>query len=234
MASSRLPGKPLVDIEGIPMVIRVAQQATKSSVGRVVIACCEQEVYDVANKYGITAVMTSPSLASGTDRVYQALEKIDPTKELDIIINLQGDMPTINPVSIRELLLVFSDASVEMATLASIIKNKKEYSDNNVVKVVIGKNNLGGNAIYFSRSLVPFGEGPVFHHIGIYAFKRKKLEEFVNLEVSQLEKRESLEQLRALEAGMSIYVKVIDEVPIGVDTASDLSNVRKYVKDYDL
>ena len=178
--------------------------------------------------------MTSPSLASGTDRVYQALEKIDPTKELDIIINLQGDMPTINPVSIRELLLVFSDASVEMATLASIIKNKKEYSDNNVVKVVIGKNNLGGNAIYFSRSLVPFGEGPVFHHIGIYAFKRKKLEEFVNLEVSPLEKRESLEQLRALEAGMSIYVKVIDEVPIGVDTASDLSNVREYVKDYDL
>ena len=111
---------------------------------------------------------------------------------------------------------------------------KKEYGDNNVVKVVIGKNNLGGNAIYFSRSLVPFGEGPVFHHIGIYAFKRKKIEEFVNLEVSQLEKRESLEQLRALEAGMSIYVKVIDEVPIGVDTASDLSNVRKYVKNYDV
>ena len=234
MASSRLPGKPLIDIEGIPMVIRVAQQAIKSSVGRVVIACCEPEVYDVANKYGITVVMTSPSLASGTDRVYQAVEKIDPSKELDIIINLQGDMPTINPVSIRELLLVFSDASVEIATLASIIKNKKEYGDNNVVKVVIGKNNLGGNAIYFSRSLVPFGEGPVFHHIGIYAFKRKKIEEFVNLEVSQLEKRESLEQLRALEAGMSIYVKVIDEVPIGVDTASDLSNVRKYVKDYDV
>jgi len=233
MASTRLPRKPLLEIEGIPMVVRVARQAIKSEIGKVVVACCDEEVYDVATKYGLIAVMTSPELKSGTDRVYKALEIIDASEESDVIINLQGDYPTINPSSIRTLLSSFSDPSIKIATLASIIKNKKERDDINVVKVVIANNNSGGDALYFSRYPVPYGDGLLYHHIGIYAFRREALKKFVNLETSQLEKRERLEQLRALEAGMSIYVKIVDEMPIGVDTASDLSNARKFIKNQD-
>ena len=230
MSSIRLPGKPLIDLEGIPMVIRVAQQAIKSQVGQVAVACCEKEVFEVVKKYKINAIMTDPNLPSGSDRVYQALQKINSFKDIKIIINLQGDMPTINPKSIKDLLYSLEKSSGDIATLASEITDKRELSDSNVVKVVIANSKPGGKALYFSRQCIPFGDGPVYHHIGIYAFKKDALYEFVNMKPSTLEKRERLEQLRALEGGLTINVKVIDDVPIGVDTQSDLVKVRSLIK----
>ena len=230
MASTRLPRKPLLEIEGIPMVVRVARQAIKSEIGKVVVACCDEEVFDVVTKYGLIAVMTSPELESGTDRVYKALEIIDTSEESDVIINLQGDYPTINPSSIRTLLSSFSDPSIKIATLASIIKNEKERDDINVVKVVIANNNSGGDALYFSRYPVPYGDGLLYHHIGIYAFTNIALTKYVKLARSKLEIQRNLEQMRALENNLIIKVGLSDSLPLGVDTEEDLAKVSKEMK----
>ena len=232
MNSTRLPGKPLLDMEGIPMVIRVAKQALASKVGDVIIACCDEAIYKVANSYGINAVYTRDNHSSGSDRIYEALNNIDPLKKIETIINLQGDMPTISPNTINSILDYKQLVNSDIYTLATKINNSEEKHDPNVVKVVISKDckNSFGKALYFSRSPVPYGKGPLYHHIGIYGYTRESLERFVKLKPSELELRESLEQLRAMEANMNVHVGIIDEIPIGVDNLADFKKACEYIK----
>ncbi|MBH87530.1 MAG: 3-deoxy-manno-octulosonate cytidylyltransferase [Pelagibacterales bacterium] len=232
MQSKRLPGKPLLDIEGIPMVIRVAKQAIKSNSGLVYIACCDEEVYKTAKTYGINAIMTNPDHSSGTDRVYEAFKNIENTNNIKTIINLQGDMPTISSSVIRDLVKLKEKIPCDIFTLVNEINDEDEKLDKDIVKVVLSleKSEKYGKALYFSRSLIPYGEGPVYHHIGIYAYSRDSLEKFITLKPSFLEKRESLEQLRALEANMNIKASVVKNNPIGVDNLADFNKACEYVR----
>ena len=232
MQSSRLPGKPLLDMEGIPMVIRVALKAKESKVGEVFIACCDEIVSKAANSHGINVVSTRSDHISGSDRIHEALTKIDPLKNIETIINLQGDMPTISSKAIFNLVNYKHSINSDIFTLANEIKDEEEIMDSNVVKVVISKNNNDefGKALYFSRSQIPYGNGPLYHHIGIYAYSRESLEKFIKLKASELELRESLEQLRALEANMDIKVGIVDEFPIGVDNLADFKKACDYIR----
>ncbi len=253
MASNRLPGKPLADIGGTPMIVQVIRRAQEAGVGDVVVACDGQEIAEAVAAVGGRAVITDPDLPSGSDRVWQALQEIDPDGHYDIVINLQGDMPTLDPDIVRQALDVLEDDDVDIATLAAEITNEEERDNPAVVKVVIGSkwqvasgrkrghdslpeaNKINrtsadkkvGNALYFSRLPVPYGAEILYHHIGIYAYRRQALEKFVNLPPSPLEQNEKLEQLRALEAAMRIDVAVVDTVPLGVDTPQQLEQVRK-------
>ena len=232
MQSQRLPGKPLLDIEGIPMVIRVAQQAIKSNVGEVWIACCDDEVYKTAKNYGINVIKTKLNHNSGSDRIYEAFKNLDKSNKIETIINLQGDMPTISSDIISNLVKLKESIPSDIFTLANEISNEVDKLDKDIVKVVISKNKntKHGRALYFSRSLIPFGVGPVYHHIGIYAYSRDSLERFINLKQSSLEKRESLEQLRALEDNMDIKVGVVEDSPIGVDNLADFNKACDYIR----
>ena len=232
MQSSRLPGKPLLDMEGIPMVIRVALKAKESKVGEVFIACCDEIVSKTANSHGINVVSTRSDHISGSDRIHEALTKIDPLKNIETIINLQGDMPTISSKAIFNLANYKHSINSDIFTLANEIKDEEEIMDSNVVKVVISRNNNDeyGKALYFSRSPIPYGNGPLYHHIGIYAYSRESLEKFIKLKASELELRESLEQLRALEANMDIKVGIVDEFPIGVDNLADFKKACDYIR----
>ncbi|MBO3758521.1 3-deoxy-manno-octulosonate cytidylyltransferase [Ciceribacter sp. L1K22] len=228
MASTRLPGKPLADICGFPMIVQVAKRAQEANVGRIVVAVDDQAVFDVVKKAGFDVVMTRVDHQSGSDRIYEALCLIDPDKHADIIINVQGDLPTIEPDSIRASLRPLDNPSTDIATLTVEITHEEEKTNPNVVKVVgspIANERL--RALYFTRATAPHGNGPLYHHIGLYAYRRKALETFVSLSPSTLEKRESLEQLRALEAGMRIDVEIISSVPLGVDTPADLDKARQ-------
>ena len=228
MASTRLPGKPIADIAGEPMVVHCWRRAIEADVGPVIVACAESEVARVIEAVGGVAVMTDPALQSGSDRVAAALKKVDPDEKHDVILNLQGDLPTLDPDSIRSVLSGFSRIEVDIVTLACQITDKNEISNPNVVKAVISmeSNTTVGRALYFSRASVPAGLGSYYHHIGIYAYRRAALFNFISLPVSNLEKREKLEQLRALEAGMNIEVVLVDTVPLGVDTPIDLDRAR--------
>ena len=228
MASSRLPGKPLADIEGTPMVIHVLRRAEAAAVGPVVVAAAEAEIAEAVSAAGGRAVATRPDHASGSDRVYEALQSVDPEGAFDAAINLQGDLPAIEPAAIRAVLEPLSDPAVDIATLAAPIVEPGEGNDANVVKAVLALEPEAkvGRALYFSRAAVPAGEGPLYHHIGIYAFRRSALAHYVALPPSTLERREKLEQLRALEAGMRIDVALVDTVPLGVDTPADLARIR--------
>ena len=232
MQSQRLPGKPLLDIEGIPMVIRVAQQAIKSNAGEVWIACCDDEVYKTAKNYGINVIKTKLNHNSGSDRIYEAFKNLDKSNEIEAIINLQGDMPTISSDIISNLVKLKESIPSDIFTLANEISNEVDKLDKDIVKVVISKNKNRkyGRALYFSRSLIPFGVGPVYHHIGIYAYSRDSLERFINLKQSSLEKRESLEQLRALEDNMDIKVGLVEDSPIGVDNLADFNKACDYIR----
>lgn len=225
MASSRLPGKPLANIHGKPMIVHVLDRAENSNIGPVYVACAETEIAKSVSQYGGQAIQTDADLPSGTDRVRAAIDKIDPDEKHDIVINLQGDMPTIEPEVIVTVLKVLQDnPDCDIATAAVKTLDADEISDPNVVKAVITTN---GRALYFTRATAPSGEGPVLHHIGVYAYRRTALSKFCELPPSPLEKRERLEQLRALEAGMTIYVAVVKASPIGVDTQADLERVRQ-------
>ena len=227
MASTRLPGKPLADIAGLPMIVQVARRAAAADVGRVVVAVDDQAVFDAVVAAGFEAVMTRVDHQSGSDRIYEALTKSDPDGHAEIVINVQGDLPTIDPQTIRAALRPLENAETDIATLTTEIRDEHEKTNPNVVKVVgspIDENRL--RALYFTRATAPHGNGPLYHHIGLYAYRRKALEAFVALKPSTLEKRESLEQLRALEAGMRIDVEVVDTVPLGVDTPADLEKAR--------
>jgi 3-deoxy-manno-octulosonate cytidylyltransferase (CMP-KDO synthetase) len=228
MASTRLPGKPLAAIAGRPMIVHVAARAAESGVGRVVVATDAPEIFDAVERHGFEAVMTRPDHASGSDRIFEALLRLDPDAEVDVVVNVQGDLPTIEPQIIRSALGPLNDAAVDIATLGVEIVREDEKANPNVVKVVgspLGASRL--RALYFTRATAPAGEGPLYHHVGLYAYRRAALERFVSLAPSYLEKREKLEQLRALEAGMRIDVEIVRSVPLGVDTPDDLARARE-------
>jgi len=227
MAATRLPGKPLADIGGEPMIVHVLRRAQAADIGPVAVATDSAAVAAVVDKAGGSAVMTRPDHACGSDRIFEALSKIDSARRAEIVVNLQGDLPTIGPADIRAALTPLADAAVDIATLAAEIKAAAERGDPNVVKVVgtpVAPARL--RALYFTRATAPAGEGPLYHHIGLYAFRRAALERFVKLPPSPLERREKLEQLRALEAGMRIDVEIVETVPLGVDTPEDLEKAR--------
>jgi 3-deoxy-manno-octulosonate cytidylyltransferase (CMP-KDO synthetase) len=223
LSSTRLPNKPLADIAGKPMIIRVAEQAYKSQIGEVIIACGDKEIFDVVKNFGYNAVMTDPSLACGTDRIYAAFKLLD--LKAKYIINLQGDLPIIDPTVVSKVYAKLISTQADIATAAAKIIDQEEIKNPNVVKAIIG---YQGKALYFTRAACPYGEGDLYHHIGIYAYTYEALEKFMHFNPSPLEKREKLEQLRALENGLSIFVEVVDTFPIGVDTPDDLEKIRRY------
>jgi 3-deoxy-manno-octulosonate cytidylyltransferase (CMP-KDO synthetase) len=223
MSATRLPGKPLAMIGGDPMIVHVWRRAVESGVGEVAVACGDQEIADAITKVGGRAVMTDPGLPSGSDRIWQALGTLDPQRKHDVIINLQGDMPTLNPAIMQSALALLNNPEVDIGTLAAVIVDENEKKDPAVVKVTIDGQ---GRALSFSRATVPSGDGLFYHHIGLYAYKRHALQKFVSLPPSVLEKREKLEQLRALEAGMRIDVAIVETVPLGVDTPETLEKAR--------
>jgi 3-deoxy-manno-octulosonate cytidylyltransferase (CMP-KDO synthetase) len=227
MASTRLPNKPLADICGAPMIVQVWRRAVEAGVGPVLVAADGPEIVGAVRAAGGEAIETDPDLPSGSDRIFAALQRFDPGRRFEVIVNLQGDLPTIDPASVRAALLPLRDPEVDIATLAARILREEERTDPNVVKAVgspLGPNRL--RALYFTRATAPWGEGELFHHIGLYAYRRAALERFVALPPSPLERREKLEQLRALEAGMRIDVEIVAAVPLGVDAPHDLERAR--------
>jgi 3-deoxy-manno-octulosonate cytidylyltransferase (CMP-KDO synthetase) len=227
MAATRLPGKPLADIAGLPMIVHVMRRAEAAGIGRVAVATDTAEIAAVVTAHGGEAVMTSPEHPSGSDRIHEAMRKLDPDGKAEIVVNLQGDFPTIAPESLREVLPPFADPTVDIVTLASQIHTEEEDLAPSVVKAVgtrIGPRRL--RALYFTRATAPYGDGPRYHHIGVYAYRRAALERFVSLPPSPLERQESLEQLRAVEDGMRIDIMIVDSVPRGVDTPPDLETAR--------
>jgi 3-deoxy-manno-octulosonate cytidylyltransferase (CMP-KDO synthetase) len=228
MASLRLPGKPLADIHGRPMILHVMDRAREADVGRVVIACSEQEVADAVIADGGEAVMTDPDLPSGSDRVHAALQAIDPDGQHDVIVNLQGDLPTIEVSTTLAAVSPLENPAVDIATVTVEITREEEKTNPNVVKAVCAckPGSTVTQALYFTRATAPTGDGPLYHHIGIYAYRREALERFVSLPPGILERRERLEQLRALEDGMRIDIALVDAAPLGVDTPEDLERAR--------
>ena len=229
MASTRLPDKVMADIGGQPMIVQVARRAAEAEIGRVVVATDSAVVADAVRGAGFEAVMTRADHPSGSDRIFEALQAVDPQAQIETVINMQGDLPTIEPETIRAALEPLAAADVDIATLAAVITEDEEKTDANVVKVVgspLSEDRL--RALYFTRATAPHGDGPLYHHIGLYAYRRDALSRFVALPPSPLEKRESLEQLRALEAGMRIDVAIVDSVPLGVDTPADLERARRF------
>jgi 3-deoxy-manno-octulosonate cytidylyltransferase (CMP-KDO synthetase) len=228
LASTRLPGKPLARIGDAPMVVQVWRRAVAAAVGPVAVACAEPEIAAVIEAAGGRAVLTAPDLPSGSDRVFEALQALDPGAQHDVVVNLQGDLPLIDPAAIRAALEPLADAAVDIATLAAPIRDPYEIDAASVVKVAaaFAPGARVARALYFSRLPVPWGEGERYHHIGIYAYRRAALARFVALPPAPLESRERLEQLRALEAGMRIAVALVDTVPLGVDTPDDLARAR--------
>lgn len=228
MASTRLPGKPLALIGTEPMIVHVARRAAAAGVGRVAVATDAPEIRDAVEAAGFQAVMTRADHPSGSDRIHEAMLKLDPEGRAGIVVNVQGDIPAIEPETIRRSVLPLADPSVDIATIAVEIADAAEKVNPNIVKVVGSPRGPGLlRALYFTRATAPYGDGPLYHHIGLYAYRRAALERFVSLPASPLEKRESLEQLRALEAGMRIDVAIVDSVPLGVDTPADLEKARK-------
>jgi 3-deoxy-manno-octulosonate cytidylyltransferase (CMP-KDO synthetase) len=228
MAASRLPGKPLLEIAGLPMIVHVLRRAEAAGIGRVAVATDTREIAAAVTAHGGEAVMTRADHPSGSDRVHEALGRLDPEGQSEIIVNLQGDFPTIRPDNIRDVLVPLDDPAVDIATLAAEIHTEEEALNPNVVKAVgspVGPRRL--RALYFTRATAPHGDGPRYHHIGLYAYRRAALERFVRLPPSPLERQEKLEQLRALEAGMRIDITIVDTVPRGVDTPADLETARK-------
>jgi 3-deoxy-manno-octulosonate cytidylyltransferase (CMP-KDO synthetase) len=231
MAATRLPNKPLADINGKPMIVHVFERAMESGVGPVIVATDSADIAAAVAAIGGRAIMTSTDHPSGSDRVYEAVLKADPDGNHDIIVNLQGDFPTINPLSIAMAVPPLIDPAVDIATLAAEIVDEDERTASSVVKLIGSSNGLNRmRALYFTRATAPTGPGPLYHHIGLYAYRRKALARFVSLPPSPLEIREKLEQLRALEAGMRIDVAIVDEVPRGVDTPGDLVLAREILK----
>jgi 3-deoxy-manno-octulosonate cytidylyltransferase (CMP-KDO synthetase) len=226
MASTRLPGKPLADIAGEPMIVHVLRRAEAARIGEVVVATDSEAVAAAVEKAGGRAVMTRSDHVSGSDRIFEALEAVDPEHGVEVVVNVQGDLPTIDPADIRAALGPLADPEVDIATLAAEITDPAERSNPHVVKVKgtpLGHNRL--RAISFTRANAT-GPGPHYHHIGLYAYRRGALERFVKLKPSANEQREKLEQLRALDAGMRIDVALVRSVPLGVDTPEELAKAR--------
>ena len=228
LGSTRLPNKPLADVAGLPMIVQVCARAAEARVGPVLVAAAEREIAEAVERAGYRAVLTDPTLPSGSDRIHQALREVDPEHRHDLVVNLQGDLPTLDPELITAVLHPLEDPAVDIATIAAAIRIEEERHDPNVVKVAaaFASDRRIARALYFSRATIPSGEGDHYHHIGLYAYRRAALERFVALSPGILERREKLEQLRALEAGMRIDVALVDTVPLGVDTPADLERAR--------
>ncbi|MEM6381522.1 MAG: 3-deoxy-manno-octulosonate cytidylyltransferase [Pseudomonadota bacterium] len=223
MASVRLPGKPLASIAGRPMILHVVDRAREAGLGEPVVATESEDIAAVVRSDGGIAALTDPEHPSGSDRIFEALTALDPNNQVDVVVNVQGDLPTLDPAFIRAAVRILDDPMVDIATLATEITSEDEKTNPNVVKAVatpIAERRL--RALYFTRATAPSGDGPLYHHIGLYVYRRSALERFVQLPPSPLELRERLEQLRALEAGMRIDVAIVDGVPLGVDTPEDL------------
>lgn len=230
IGASRLPRKPLADISGQPMIVHVWRQAMEADAGHVIVATDSQEIATAVEQAGGRAVMTRPDHPSGSDRVFEAANLADPHGDIDLIVNVQGDQPVLDPVLIRDCLSPLADPAADIATVAAILTDPAAVMEPSIVKM-IGTPSNGPDilrALYFTRAPAPFGPGPLYQHIGLYAYRREALAQFVKLPPSPLEKREKLEQLRALEAGMRIEVKRVDSVPMSVDTPEDLEKVRSY------
>jgi 3-deoxy-manno-octulosonate cytidylyltransferase (CMP-KDO synthetase) len=230
MASTRLPGKPLADIGGVPMIVQVMRRAAEADIGPVVIATDSREVADAIEAASGRVVMTRADHASGSDRIFEALTMVDPDGRHDVVVNVQGDLPTVAPAAVAAAAAPLADAAVDIGTIAAVITRDAERTDPSVVKAV-GSEIAPGRlrALYFTRATAPWGEGPLLHHIGLYAYRRAALTRFVALPASRLEQREKLEQLRALEAGMRIDIVIVDDVPLGVDTPHDLDRARAII-----
>jgi 3-deoxy-manno-octulosonate cytidylyltransferase (CMP-KDO synthetase) len=228
MASTRLPGKPLADIAGLPMIVRVWRQAVAAELGPVVVAAGEAEIVAAVEAAGGRALLTDPDLPSGSDRIWAALEAMDPKASHDVVVNLQGDLPALDPAQLKAVVGALEKSGADIATLAAPIDNEADRANPAVVKAVVAwdASERLGRALYFTRACAPTGEGALYHHVGLYAYRRAALESFVALPPSPLERREKLEQLRALEAGMSIAVARVDEAPLSVDTPADLERAR--------
>ncbi|HUO02214.1 MAG TPA: 3-deoxy-manno-octulosonate cytidylyltransferase [Rhizomicrobium sp.] len=230
LAATRLPAKPLADIAGVPMIVRVVRQAMAAELGPVVVAAGDREIVSVVEAAGGNAVLTDPALPSGSDRIHAALQALDPDGRHDVAVNLQGDLPALEPAQIRAVVSALEESGADIATLAAEIIDPAEHDNPNVVKAVVawGPGGRLGRALYFTRATAPTGDGPLFHHVGIYAYRCAALARFVGLPPSPLEKREKLEQLRALEANMSIAVARVDSVPLSVDTEADLAKANQF------
>ncbi|MEZ5786392.1 MAG: 3-deoxy-manno-octulosonate cytidylyltransferase [Xanthobacteraceae bacterium] len=227
LAATRLPGKPLADIGGRPMIAHVLARAEEAGLGPVFVATDSEEVQAAVEAAGGRAVMTRTDHPSGSDRIFEAMGAIDPERTCRIVVNVQGDLPTLAPADIAAALGPLADPAVDIATLAAEIRERAERTNPNVVKVVgspVAPDRM--RALYFTRATAPYGDGPLYHHIGLYAYRREALARFVALPPSPLERQERLEQLRALEAGMRIDVTIVDSVPLGVDTPEDLAAAR--------
>ncbi len=228
LGATRLPRKPLADIIGEPMIVHVWRRAMEAEAGDVVVATDAAEIADAVQAAGGQAVITRADHQSGSDRAFEAVEKVDPQAAASLIVNVQGDLPLLDPALIRDCLDPLGDPAVDIGTLAMVIDEPSDVIEPSIVKVIATPS--GGpdmmRALYFTRSPAPYGAGPFYHHIGLYAYRRAALARFVSLPPSPLERREKLEQLRALEAGMRIDVKRVDAVPMSVDTPADLEKVR--------
>jgi len=230
MASTRLPGKPLADICGEPMIVHVWRRAQEAGIGPVIVATDTPEVIAAIERVGGIATMTRADHPSGSDRIHEAVEAFDPEGRHDVIVNVQGDLPTIDPEAIAASVPPLADKSVDIATLITEIKREEEKTDPNVVKAIVsGIGPRHFRALYFTRATAPTGPGPLYHHIGLYAWRRSALQRFVTLKPSPLEIRERLEQLRALEVGMRIDAALVDDVPLGVDAPHDLERAREVI-----
>jgi 3-deoxy-manno-octulosonate cytidylyltransferase (CMP-KDO synthetase) len=226
MAATRLPGKPLADIHGRPMIAWMVETANRAGLGPVLVAAGEEEIAAAARAAGAQAILTDPALPSGTDRVFAAAEIFDPGRAIDLVVNLQGDMPTIDPALIARAAHLIDRPEIDMATLVSPSPDPADRDNPNVVKAIVALQGERGRALYFTRSAAPSGEGPVWRHVGLYAYRRAALARFVAAPPSPLEQREKLEQLRALEMGMHIECGVVADFPKGVDSPPDLEAAR--------
>jgi 3-deoxy-manno-octulosonate cytidylyltransferase (CMP-KDO synthetase) len=227
MNATRLPGKPLADIHGAPMIVHVLRRATEADVGPVWVATDDPRVREAVASAGGNAIMTRSDHPSGSDRIFEALSAVDADGVHDVVINIQGDLPTIECSVVRACLAPLAERAVDIATLATPITREQEKDDPNVVKVIATElDPTRFRALYFTRARAPWGEGPLLHHIGLYAYRRDSLRRFVASSPSPLERREKLEQLRALEAGMRIDVALVDTAPLGVDAPEDLERAR--------
>ncbi len=230
LAATRLPGKPLADIAGEPMIAHVWRRAMEAEIGEVIVAADHARIAEAVTRLGGRAVLTRPDHPSGTDRIAEALAQVDPKRIHDRVVNLQGDLPTLAPRVVRQTLALLDDPDVAVGTAVAQITDDDEAKAASVVKMVgsaVGPARF--RALYFTRARAPWGEGPLYHHIGLYVWRRAALERFVGLPPSPLERREKLEQLRALEAGMRIDAALVDDVPLGVDTPADLDRAREMI-----
>lgn len=232
LPATRLPGKPLADIHGVPMIVHVWRRAVAAGIGPVVVAAGDAEIAHAVIAHGGSAVLTDPDHPSGSDRVWEALETVDPERQFGAVVNVQGDLPTIDPAIIRAVFEPLDHPGVDISTLVAEITVEEERTNPNVVKAVVGFADEAriGRALYFTRATAPWGDGPHYHHIGLYGYRRDALRRFVGLRQGVLEKREKLEQLRALENGMRIDAALVDTIPLGVDTPADLDRAREMLK----